>query len=109
MRHKVIINFLIILYIYEENGSFYCFTYNTITLNFSFLHIIFNSSNSHRVGIWGDLAKAVSEEYENFDPEERVIVILTSIKMSTYKSMYYTNIIHAFLLIISCLSDLDNV
>ncbi|XP_074356563.1 uncharacterized protein LOC141696303 [Apium graveolens] len=45
---------------------------------------ICDASNKHRVGIWGDMAKVVSDQYEEYNHEENVIVILTSVKLGTY-------------------------
>lgn len=43
--------------------------------------------NRHRVLVWGDLAKIVNDEYSKFPNDEKVIVILTSTKMATYKGI----------------------
>ncbi|XP_074374700.1 uncharacterized protein LOC141715117 [Apium graveolens] len=45
---------------------------------------ICDASNKHKVGIWGDMAKVVSDQYEEYNHEENVIVILTSAKLGTY-------------------------
>ncbi|XP_074358808.1 uncharacterized protein LOC141698091 [Apium graveolens] len=45
---------------------------------------ICDASNKHRVDIWGDMAKVVSDQYEEYNHEENVIVILTSANLGTY-------------------------
>ncbi|KAL8115180.1 hypothetical protein AgCh_021855 [Apium graveolens] len=43
------------------------------------------------VGIWGDMAKVVSDQYEEYNHEENVIVILTSAKLGIYNDTLQIN------------------
>lgn len=47
-------------------------------------------SNRHRVGVWGELANSVNEDYFKVEDDKIVIAILSSTKMATYKSMSHS-------------------